>query len=264
MTGKLPDDELQALHRFAQQAALHGYPNPERKGCPGIMVLEEVAAAPVPFKHPAYGHIKTCSPCLAEMLDLRKQRLQAERTATAMNQEQFASAAKDSAALDNAETRATARWLRRPWIWIAACAVVILIASLVVKSFVHFLHQPAVSSNNNQLVLLDRTINLWDRDTSRTAGEAVPLEAVLLPSALVRAKIILPRASESGTYTIAVTSDKYGQHVLAKGLAPSVVDGPRQFVTVILDLRKTKAGTYFLETTQDQNEASYYYPLTVR
>ena len=228
------------------------------------MVLEEVAAAPTPFKHPAYDHIKTCSPCLAEMLDLRKQRLEAERTAAAIKRGQFAGTAKNSAALDDAETWTTVWRLRRTWIWIAVCAVVVVIACLLVKSFVHSFYQPAVSSNNNQLVLLDRTINLWDRDTSRTAGEAVPLEAVLLPSALVRAKVILPRASESGTYTIAVTSDKYGQHVLAKGRAPSVVDGPRQLVTVILDLRQTKAGTYFLETTQDQNEASYYYPLTVR
>ncbi len=228
------------------------------------MVLEEVAAAPAPFKHPAYDHIKTCSPCLAETLDLRKERLQAERTAAAMNQGQFASTAKTSAALDGAETMTTLRRLRRTWIWIAVFAMIVVIASLVLKSFVHSLTQPAVSSNNNQLALLDRTINLWDRDTSRVAGEAVPLKAVLLPAALVRVKVILPRVSESGTYSIAVTSDKYGRNVLAKGRAPTVADGPRQLVTVILDLRKTKAGAYFLETTQDQSEASYYYPLKVR
>lgn len=77
------DDDLRDLHRMVQQAALRSYPNPERIGCPGSRVLEEVASAKAPFQHPAYAHIKTCSPCLAEMLDLRnaKAMAQTERAA---------------------------------------------------------------------------------------------------------------------------------------------------------------------------------------
>jgi hypothetical protein len=66
----LSGDELRELHRILQKAALQAYPNPERIGCPGTAVLREVAAASWPSDHEAYQHVKTCSPCLREMLEL--------------------------------------------------------------------------------------------------------------------------------------------------------------------------------------------------
>jgi len=35
-------------------------------------------------------------------------------------------------------------------------------------------------------------------------------------------------------------------------------------VSVELDLRSAKAGAYFLATTHEQDQASYYYPLQIR
>ena len=69
----LSDDEFKELHRILQQAALAAYPNPERKGCPGSEVLNEIAHTSWPAKHPGYDHVKHCSPCLREMLDMREQ-----------------------------------------------------------------------------------------------------------------------------------------------------------------------------------------------
>ena len=91
----------------------------------------------------------------------------------------------------------------------------------------------------------------------------MPLEAVALPATRVRVRVILPRFSEGGKYTIAVTQDKYGRDVLAKSVGSALVDGSREVVTVVLDLRYAKSGAYFLQTTRDQDEASYYYPLEV-
>ena len=69
----LSDDEFRKLHDILQQLALAAYPNPERKECPGTAILREVAGSSFPAKHPAYEHVKHCSPCLREMLDLQEQ-----------------------------------------------------------------------------------------------------------------------------------------------------------------------------------------------
>lgn len=73
------DDDLRELQKLLQSAALKAYPNPERKGCPGTKVLDEMAEASAPFKHPLYEHVATCSPCLQEMLELRGQKLRARK-----------------------------------------------------------------------------------------------------------------------------------------------------------------------------------------
>jgi len=67
----LSDEEFREIHRFLQQLALAAYPNPQRIGCPGSATLQAVAWTPWPADHPAYSHIKHCSPCLREMLDFQ-------------------------------------------------------------------------------------------------------------------------------------------------------------------------------------------------
>ncbi len=79
------DDDLRDLRRLLQQMALAAYPNPQREGCPGSVVLDEVASTPMPFQHPAYEHVKRCSPCLQEMLDLRGAKVRARKAASLKN-----------------------------------------------------------------------------------------------------------------------------------------------------------------------------------
>lgn len=69
----LSDEEFRELHRILQQAALAAYPNPDRKGCPDKEVLKAIARTPWPANHPGYDHVKHCSPCLREMLDLQRE-----------------------------------------------------------------------------------------------------------------------------------------------------------------------------------------------
>jgi hypothetical protein len=71
MAEHFSERELGDFLKGLQEAALKGYPNPERAGCPGSDVLRDVARTAAPFTHPAYEHVKTCSPCLQEMLDLQ-------------------------------------------------------------------------------------------------------------------------------------------------------------------------------------------------
>ncbi|OJV39552.1 MAG: hypothetical protein BGO25_01740 [Acidobacteriales bacterium 59-55] len=90
------------------------------------------------------------------------------------------------------------------------------------------------------------------------------MQVVLLPAALVKAKIILPRYSEPGRYDVAVTRDKEGRDLLAHGNGVAIGTGDRKEVSVYLDLRRSQPGSYFLSTTHEQDQASYYYPLQIR
>jgi hypothetical protein len=54
-----------------QQAVLRNYPNPERKGCPGTNVLQDIAQLPLPPESDPWMHIVHCSPCYRDFLDFR-------------------------------------------------------------------------------------------------------------------------------------------------------------------------------------------------
>jgi hypothetical protein len=90
------------------------------------------------------------------------------------------------------------------------------------------------------------------------------LQSVSLPAALVKVTIILPRFSRPGQYAVAVTRDQTASNPLAHGDAAANGSGDREEVSVDLDLRKSKPGKYFLSTTHEQDQASYYYPLEIK
>ena len=84
-----------------------------------------------------------------------------------------------------------------------------------------------------------------------------------LPAALVKVTIILPRYSDPGRYAVAVTRDHQAMIYWPK---PTHCNRQscREEVSVNLDLRKSKPGSYFLSTTHEQDQASYYYPLQIK
>src|ERR1017187_8397033 len=53
------------IFRLMEQAALHDYPNPERKGCPSQEKLEAFARDPRSFslQDPIFDHVPHCSNC---------------------------------------------------------------------------------------------------------------------------------------------------------------------------------------------------------
>jgi hypothetical protein len=76
--------------------------------------------------------------------------------------------------------------------------------------------------------------------------------------------IILPRYSESGRYLVEVSPDRTGNDLHAHGSAIAIGTGDREEVSVDLDLRKSQPGSYFLSTTHEQDQASYYYPPQIK
>jgi hypothetical protein len=115
-----------------------------------------------------------------------------------------------------------------------------------------------------QLAAVDRTIDLFNHGTVRGGADPNPLEAVSLPSTLVHLHLILPRFSDAGSYVVAVSKDRAGTAIVARGTAKTYGDGRRLLLDVSLDLRGAQAGSYFLATVRESDNGTYYYPLNVQ
>jgi hypothetical protein len=113
------------------------------------------------------------------------------------------------------------------------------------------------------MAIVSKTVNLWDVGTFR-GEQPRQLQAMFLPAARVRLKVILPRFSPPGQYLVAVTRDQSGNGVMAEGSSAAFASGDKETVSVDLDLRKARSGQYFLSTTHEQDQASYYYPLQIK
>jgi hypothetical protein len=140
----------------------------------------------------------------------------------------------------------------------AASCLVIIAAIVSLARYRASTQSPAAS-----VALVSETVNLWDAGTLR-GEQPGSLQSVFLPAALVRVKIILPRFSTPGKYAVAVTMDQGGNGVVAQSSVTATTNGQQEMVFVDLDLRRAKAGAYFLSTTHEQDQASYYYPLQIR
>jgi len=72
------------------------------------------------------------------------------------------------------------------------------------------------------------------------------------------------RYSETGEYQILVSKDRAGHEPVAKGLGEAVETKGKVLVSVKLDLRSAKPGSYFLATVRGSDNGTYYYPLEVK
>ncbi len=230
----LSDDEFKRIHRTLQELALAAYPNPERKGCPGTEILRQIANTSWPADHPGYDHVKHCSPCLREMLDLQE--------------EIFA-----------AKTRRRYLMYR-----IAVAAVLVLAVGIGFAAWRLARHSNPnrASTNITSIVHQRRIADLFDEpDTLRSAEPQKPLKTIYLPAAPLELKVILPRFSRPGVYQIAICRVRSENSTLVKAVGRAVADGPRQIVTVMVDLSGLSKGSYWLSTRSEDAGASYYFPL---
>src|SRR5438046_9457080 len=73
MTGKKRTRRRsRAFFRALQSVVLTHFPNPERKDCPGTEVLRAIATKSISMRDPAIEHVGQCSPCFAELTQLRQ------------------------------------------------------------------------------------------------------------------------------------------------------------------------------------------------
>jgi hypothetical protein len=75
MKGETPEQQWERLQREYQKAVQASYPNPERHGCPGTDVLQDLAARSARHEEidgdEHWKHVIHCAPCYQEYLDLR-------------------------------------------------------------------------------------------------------------------------------------------------------------------------------------------------
>ena len=227
------EDRLDAwVTRQHQERVLDGRTAPIG-ACPDEAFLESVAqqSKQIALSDPRVDHAANCPVCLRRLLELRSQH----------------------------QSR------RRRLVFTAAVGCCLLIVAAFAVVSWHGTNTPHPTDN---MAAIPETVDLSDAGTLRgsqpNSAELSPLESVSLPAALVKVTIILPRFSRAGQYTVAVTRDQTVNDPLAHGNATSIGSGDREEVSVDLDLRKSRPGSYFLSTTHEQDQASYYYPLQIK
>lgn len=215
------------IQRLHQQRVLRGETQPIGP-CPDEAFLFDLArrSKRINLSDPRVDHAATCSQCMSRLLVLRHE-LRAQR--------------------------------RRRVITIAVTSCVALI--LVVIGVARYGYQRQTA--NQEAVVLSRTVDLFEAGTVR-GEQPGTLQSVSLPAAVVRITVILPRFSPIGQYSVAITRDQTGNGVVAQGNTMAVSKGAQTSLTVQFDLRTAKNGRYFLSTTHEQDQASYYYPLEIR
>lgn len=221
-----------------RQFFLEANPNPERQGCPDEKTLKDIAENRLPADHPARLHLASCSPCFAEFRSFKGQ-FEAKRASR-----------------------------RRILAWGIAACLLVAVGLFGVKTIGRKSDGSVITGQTQkqavQLAAVDRTIDLFNHGTIRGGADPNPLEAVSLPSTLVHLHLILPRFSDAGSYVVAVSKDKAGTVIVARGTARTHGDGQRLLLDVSLDLRGAQAGSYFLATVRESDNGTYYYPLNVQ
>lgn len=227
------EDRLDAwVTRQHQESVLDGRTAPVGP-CPDEAFLEGIAkqSKQIALSDPRVDHAANCPVCLRRLLELRSQH----------------------------QSR------RRRLVFTAAVGCCLLIvAAFVVVSW----RGSNTQHLGDNMAAIPETIDLSNAGTLRglpsNSAEPSPLQSVSLPRALVKVTIILPRYSRAGQYAVAVTRDQTVNDPLVHGNATSIGNSDREEVSVDLDLRNSQPGSYFLSTTHEQDQASYYYPLQIK
>jgi hypothetical protein len=196
--------------------------------CPDEAFLKDLAkkSKRIALGDPSVEHAANCPICMRQLLALRREQ--------------------------------HSRWLR-PALTAAVASCLLIAAVFVVLARRGTNPEQQIAD----LAAVPKFVDLWNAGTFR-GDQPGPLQAVSLPAALVKVTIVLPRYSDPGRYAIAVTRDQRGKDLLAAASAAAIGNRSREEVSVYLDLRKSQPGAYFLSTTHERDQASYYYPLQIR
>jgi len=196
--------------------------------CPDEVFLRDLArkAKRIDLLDPRVDHAANCPTCMSRLLVFRQEN----------------------------------RSRRQKLTLVTAVVLCSVIGAVVITVARYEMHRQLPSTN---VAVVSEAVNLWDAGTIR-GNQPGSLQSVFLPAAVVRVTIILPRFSPPGQYAVAVTQDQSGNGVVAQRSASATINGDHESVSVELDLRAARAGAYFLATTHEQDQASYYYPLQIK
>ena len=195
--------------------------------CLGEDFLQELArkSRDIRLSDPLVDHAATCPACMRRLLTMRREH----------------------------QSR------RQKLVFVTTVATCVVIAAVITVAR-HELEKRLLATNS---AVVAETVNLWDAGAFR-GQQPGQLQSVTLPAARVRLTIILPRFSSPGQYVVAVSHDSNGSGLISEAVATTINSGQKEAISVDLDLRRALAGQYYLATTHEQDQASYYYPLQIR
>jgi len=209
-----------------QERVLAGETTPQGP-CPGEDFLQKLArkSRDIRLSDPRVDHAATCPACMRRLLTMRR---------------------------DHHSRR------QKTILVTAVTACVVIAAVITVARYELQRHSLATNS-----AVVAETVNLWDAGAFR-GQQPGQLQSISLPAARVRLRIILPRFSSAGQYVVAVTHGPDGSGLISEAVTSTTNRGQQETLSVNLDLRRAHAGQYYLSTTHEQDQASYYYPLQIR
>ena len=209
-----------------QERVLAGEITPQGP-CPGEDFLKRLArkSRDIRLSDPRVDHAATCPACMRRLLTMRREH----------------------------------RSRRQKLVFASAVATCVVIAAVITVA--RYQMQKHSLAKNSAVVA--ETVNLWNAGAFR-GQQPGQLQSVTLPAARVRLTIILPRFSSPGQYVVAVSQDSNGSGLISEAVATTINSGQKEAISVDLDLRRALAGQYYLSTTHEQDQASYYYPLRIR
>lgn len=215
------------FHEKYQELVLSGRVSLPSGPCPDEAFLQNLArkSGNILFSDLRVEHAASCPICMQKLLGLRKR----------------------------------VAFLRRRLILASAtsCCLLIIISLVLSLRYAITSRRPVKSE-----LAVARIVDL--SSAGRFRGEQSQLQSVSLPKGLVALTLILPRFSEQGLYTVAVTRTRSDNDVVAHASASTKREGKNEELSVLLDLRSTTPGWYFLSTTGEKDDAAYYYPLEIQ
>jgi hypothetical protein len=244
------DEDDTLLFETLQQHVLETYPNPERIGCLDHTTLETWVRSPekLDLSDPKYLHVLKCAECTRDLIELRRFRKK--------QKEQSEPATSIPPARVNGNAHASWRWAA--WSTALALCIVLVAAMAFWKS-----HSGNHGSQGVQEVAISETIDLSHAGTLR-GGEASTVPAINLPRRIVALHVVLPYFSPGGNYDVSVAKDRDSESAKAEGRGVASAQGMHADLSVTLDLRRLRPGTYYLATTHEGDPSSYFYPLTIQ
>ena len=205
--------------------------------CPDDAFLREYSARPrsCSLSDPRVQHVMSCGHCLPALVDFRST-VAVRRSGPA-----------------------------RVAVIAVLCAACLIVGFVVAK---YWNRQNPLTSNppagQQASAVIDRTLDLTNYGTFRGAEEQPPKPPLNLPAALLHVNLILPRFSESGPYTVIVVAGRQVSDRIAYATGNASTVGNQTKLTVTLDLRRAKLGSYVLLTKLSGQDDWYTYPLRIQ
>jgi len=237
------------VKRVLQEALLRNYPNPDRTGCPGPAILQEMAQREFPHEDPFWDeHVSHCSPCYREFLDFRNRVL----------------------ALESRKQRN------------ASYAVAVVVILLVTVGSIYFFTRqspgttgaakvttpqdstvPQISPGQRPVdsVAVAAVLNLESESITRSVPVGTPNvggEIQRIPRGRLDLSIYLPVGSEAGHYEVQLLKNPTDQSPFDNFTGTAQIENGLTILRITPDFSTYQAGTYILAIRRGAGAWRYY------